>query len=120
MMKFNCSSWCTWGLRPHRCGCTRVCVCVCVQIYEHVCVTYVFVREAWPLNWNGPARGSMSRRRRESYRFLKMRYRFCGGLIYTGIKWKTAGEVKTLRRTGERREKKRFDRPSGLTGVILI
>lgn len=33
MMKFNCSSWCTWGLALY----------VCVWIYEHVCVVYVFV-----------------------------------------------------------------------------
>lgn len=43
MMKFNCSSWCTWGL--------ALCVRMCVDIYENVYVVYVFmcVRRAWGL-----------------------------------------------------------------------
>lgn len=51
MMKFNCSSWCTWGLGLY----------VCVWIYSMcvpcMCLCVFSKREAWALNLNCPARG---------------------------------------------------------------
>lgn len=85
MMKFNCSFWCTWGLALCVCRYTSMC-----RAYVSVCLV-----STRPGYWTGTGLlgGSMSRHRHESYRFLKMRYRFCGELIYTGIKLKAAGEV---------------------------
>lgn len=54
MMKFNCSSWCTWGLAHNThahsvlmCGYLRLCVFACVFAEQ----------EAWALNRNWPAGG---------------------------------------------------------------
>lgn len=73
MMKFNCSSWCTWGLALYVYVDIWACVC-----HACVCACSASVR---PGHWTGTGLlgGSMSRHCHESYRFLKTHYRFCGG-----------------------------------------
>ena len=87
-----------------------------------MCFCVFGVHEAWAMNRNCPARGSMSRHHHESYRFLKTHYRFCG---VTHLHWhKMEGGRGSLKSKKDRglgdQEENRFDGYSGLTGVIPL